>query len=48
MAQQSLKSFDPPLMRVSLYNSILVTLIFSRGRLMGDKSYCLMSQLDSN
>ena len=28
MAQQPLKSFDRPLMRVSLSNSILVTLIF--------------------
>ena len=38
LAQQPLKSFDRPLMRVSLSNSILVTLISTRGRVMGDKS----------
>ena len=36
MAQQPLKSYYRPLMRVSLFNSILVTLIFyQRGRGMG-------------
>ena len=35
MAQQPPKSFDCPLMRVSLYNSILVS---TTGRVIGDKS----------
>ena len=34
MAQQPLKNFDPPLMRVSLSNSILVTLFSTRGRVI--------------
>ena len=38
MAQQPLKSFDCPLMRVSLSDSILVHLFSTRGRVMGDKS----------
>ena len=38
IAQQPLKSFDRPLMRVSLSNSILVTLVSTGGRVMGDKS----------
>ena len=42
MAQQRLKIIDRPLMRVSLYNLILVTI----GRVMGDKS--IMRQLDRN
>ena len=38
MAQESLKSFDRPLMMVYLSNSIIFTLISTRGRVMGDKS----------
>jgi hypothetical protein len=38
VAQQPLKSFDSSLMRISLSNSILVTLVSTRGRVMGDKS----------
>ena len=38
MAQLPLKRFDRPLLRNSLSNSLLVTLIFYRGRVMGDKS----------
>jgi hypothetical protein len=40
MAQQPLKSFGPSLMRVSLSDSILVTvhLFSTKGGVMGDKS----------
>ena len=38
MAQQSLKSFERPLLRVFSCNSILVHLLSTRGRMMGDKS----------
>ena len=38
MAQQPLKSFHRPLMKVSLSNSILFTLFSTRGRVMGDNS----------
>ena len=36
MLQKPLKSFDCPLMRISLTDSVLVTFIFSTGRVMGD------------
>ena len=41
MTQQSLKGCDHPLMRISLYDSILVTLLSIRGRAMDDNSIAL-------
>ena len=48
MAEQPLKSFNLPLMRVSLFNSILVTLILYQEQSEGWLIHRLMNQLDRN